>query len=160
MKKLLTVLLTLLPMVVTAQSFSKEVALWTGIKEGHLYEQIKAVISNGETVVIYAVCDDEIFPYGNLVVVSSGSAVKVKKFVERILELNDQMEVDMVYDDKKSKFYAKKKNDFKGNPRMYVSTDYETIHGYRPEMLRHVLEILDGFIKDPSNPTKVTKHFN
>ena len=160
MKKLLTMVLTLFPMVVTAQSFSKEIALWTVIKEGHLYEQIKANISNGETKVFYAVGDDETFPYGDLVIASSGSVVKVKKFVERILELNDQMEVDMVYDDKKSKFYAKKKSDYKGEPRMYISSDYETIHGYRPEMLKRVLEILDSFIKDPSNPIKDTKHIN
>ena len=160
MKKFLAMMLMLLPMLAWGQTFSKETTLWTAIKDSHTYELVIAKNTNGKTTVTYVVANDEFFPYDDLVIVSTGSATKLKKFIEHILSLNEQMEAGMTYEDPKKNFYASKKADLDGNPRIYVSTDMKTFHCYRPEMLKRLLDVVDSFIADPKNPKTDKRYFN
>lgn len=159
MKKLLAMMLILLPMMAVAQTFSKEKTLWTGIKESHLYEMLKVIEKDGKVTVAFAVADDECFPYGDLEVVSYGAAQKVQKFIKKILDLNEKMENDMSYHEEKNKFYAQKSVIF-DEEILYVSTDMQSFHGFRPKMLKLTLECLESYIADPKNPKTDKRYFN
>lgn len=159
MKKLLAMMLMLLPMIAVAQTFSKEKTLWTGIKESHLYEMLKVIEKDGKVTVAFAVADDKCFPYGGLEVVSYGTAQEVQKFIKKILNLNEKMEDDMSYQEENNKFYAKKSVIF-DEEILYVSTDMQSVHGFRPKMLKLALECLESYIVDQKNPKTEKRYFN
>lgn len=159
MRKLIVMMLMLLPMLAWGQTFSKETTLWTGIKESHAYELLKVFDEGGKVTVAFAVANDDYFPYGDLEIVSHGTAIKVQKFIKKILDLNDKMEADMSYQEEKNKFFIKKSVIF-GKEYLYVSTDMETFHAFRPEMLKITLECLESYIADPKNPKTAKRYFN
>lgn len=149
----------MLPILVEAQTFSRETILWTGMKESQLYELLKVKEENGKVKVIFAVADDRTFPYSSLEIISYGTAQKVQKFIKKILDLNDKMEDGMSYQEEKNKFLVKK-SVIIDEERLYVSTDLETIHAFRPPMLKIALECLESYISNPKNPKIVKRFFN
>lgn len=157
MKKLIVLLLMMFPMVMWGQTFSKETILWTGIKDNNIYELLKVINTNGNETVVFAVANNDYFPYDNLEIVLHESPTKIVKFINKILELNEKMEDGMSYNEEKNNFFAKKYVKYE-EEYLYVSTDMEKFHVFQPKMLKITLECLESYIADPQNP-KIKKMY-
>lgn len=148
MKRLLvSIFIAILGLPIFAQTISKNVPLFYGIKDRTAYEYLGADIVNNDTTFNYWVMNDKYFPAEDPIYVFHGlSAKKAKSILEKFLDFNRTLEEDMTYQDKKAKLYVTKKvYEYSKDTTLYISIDMEKVHAYKPQVLRLLIKEIDDF---------------
>lgn len=150
MKKLLMVLFFLSTLVAMAQTISKKVNIYWGIKDSEGYECMTAKVENGDTTITFWVMNDAYFPAEDpIFLLANASKKKANNTLKKYLEISDKLDSDMDYTDKKTKIMVSKKVHFDNDTILYISNDLVKFHAFSPKRLRQIIHEMNSFYSDP-----------
>lgn len=161
MKKLLSFILLAIALTAVAQTISKRVNIYHGIKDSEGYECLTATIENKDTTMNFWVMNDNYFPAEDPIYVFNGVSIKkAKSVLNKYLDIAEKLDADMEYTDKKTKFYMSKKVYMDNDTVLFISTDLVKFHKYRPRIIRQVINEIDEFSTNPQYRGPMRRYIN